>query len=182
MNTYRTLAIFTHPDDEYTFSGLIRISILIIVLILLSTVILGCNTKEISELNKDAYEDLLGITKQKIISLFGEKYVITTQGANNQYIGLEYNDCGIIFGIDEITEKVVEIQILNGEYLGISTEMNIDEAVQVLNDTNTEVLTINLNNIGTWYIYNFGDYRVRLSEANKIDRRVQIFITLDDYK
>lgn len=159
-----------------------KLGILIIMISILITGISGCNAKEKSELINYEYKDFLGVTKSRLISQLGDKYEITTQGVNNQNTGLKYNELGVVIGLDELNDKVVEIQILEGVYLGVSTNMNIDEAIEVMKEKEVDVLTVNLNNIGTWYICDFGDFRVRLSEESNSDIRIQFFITLEDYK
>ena len=159
-----------------------KLGYLIIILILMITIISGCNADKESEVISYEYKDLLGLTKSELIGQLGEKYEITTQGVNNQNTGLRYDELGVLVGLDEANDEVVEIQILKGEYLGVSTEMNINEAVEVLKAKELEFLTVKLNNIGTWYIYDLGDFRVRLSEESDSNWKVQMFITLEDFK
>lgn len=159
-----------------------KLGFLITVLILLIAIITSCSAEEKSEFIIYEYKDLLGETKSKLISQLGEKYEITTQGVNNQNTGLKYKYLGVLIGVDEISDKVVEVQILDGEYLGVSTKMSIDEAVEIMSAKESENLILNLNSIGTWYIYDFEDFRVRLSEESNLNNEVQIFITLEDYK
>lgn len=159
-----------------------KLGYLIIILILMITIISGCNADKESDVISYEYKDLLGLTKSELIGQLGEKYEITTQGVNNQNTGLRYDELGVLVGLDEANDEVVEIQILEGEYLGVSTEMNINEAVEVMKAKELEILTVKLNNIGTWYICDLGDYRVRLSEESDSNWKVQMFITLEDFK
>lgn len=159
-----------------------KLGYLIIILIIMITIISGCNADKESEVISYGYKDLLGLTKSELIGQLGEKYEITTQGVNNQNTGLRYDELGVLVGLDEANDEVVEIQILEGEYLGVSTEMNINEAVEVMKAKELEILTVKLNNIGTWYICDLGDYRVRLSEESDSNWKVQMFITLEDFK
>lgn len=159
-----------------------KLGYLFIVLSIMVTIISGCNADKETELINYEYKDLLGITKSELISQIGEKYEITTQGINDQNIGLKYNELGILVGLDEAIDKVVEIQILEGEYLGVSTEMNINEAVEVMKAKEVEIITAKLNNIGTWYICDLGYFRVRLSEVSDSNWKVQMVITLEDFK
>lgn len=159
-----------------------KLGYLIIILIIMITIISGCNADKESEVISYEYKDLLGLTKSELIGQLGEKYEITTQGVNNQNTGLRYDELGVLVGLDEANDKVVEIQILEGEYLGVSTEMNINEAVEVMKAKELEILTVKLNNIGTWYICDLGDFRVRLSEVSDSNWKVQMFITLEDFK
>lgn len=159
-----------------------KLGYLIIILIIMITIISGCNADKESEVISYEYKDLLGLTKSELIGQLGEKYEITTQGVNNQNTGLRYDELGVLVGLDEANDEVAEIQILEGKYLGVSTEMNINEAVEVMKAKELEILTVKLNNIGTWYICDLGDYRVRLSEESDSNWKVQMFITLEDFK
>lgn len=159
-----------------------KLGYLIIILIIMITIISGCNADKESEVISYEYKDLLGLTKSELIGQLGEKYEITTQGVNNQNTGLRYDELGVLVGLDEANDEVVEIQILEGKYLGVSTEMNINEAVEVMKAKELEILTVKLNSIGTWYICDLGDYRVRLSEESDSNWKVQMFITLEDFK
>lgn len=159
-----------------------KLGYLIIILIIMITIISGCNADKESAVISYEYKDLLGLTKSELIGQLGEKYEITTQGVNNQNTGLRYDELGVLVGLDEANDKVVEIQILEGEYLGVSTEMNINEAVEVMKAKEVEIINVKLNNIGTWYICDLGDFRVRLSEVSDSNWKVQMFITLEDFK
>lgn len=159
-----------------------KLGYLIIILIIMITIISGCNADKESEVISYEHKDLLGLTKSELISQLGEKYEITNQGVNNQNTGLRYDELGVLVGLDEANDEVVEIQILEGEYLGVSTEMNINEAVEVMKAKEVEIITVKLNNIGTWYICDLGDFRVRLSEVSDSNWKVQMFITLEDFK
>lgn len=159
-----------------------KLGYLIIILILMITIISGCNADKESDVISYEYKDLLGLTKSELIGQLGEKYEITTQGVNNQNTGLRYDELGVLVGLDEANDEVAEIQILEGKYLGVSTEMNINEAVEVMKAKELEILTVKLNSIGTWYICDLGDYRVRLSEESDSNWKVQMVITLEDFK
>lgn len=88
-----------------------KLGFLITVLILSIAIISSCSTEEKSEFINYEYKDLLGETKSKLTSQLGEKYEITTQGVNNQNTGLKYKYLGVLIGVDEISDKVVEVQI-----------------------------------------------------------------------
>lgn len=157
-----------------------KAKILSIVLLITSvfTLLIGCTKNNSSEAVD--YKNLIGISKAELIKQLGDKFEVTVQGVNNQNQGLQYNDLGLLIGVHEALEEVVEVQIINGEYFGISTGMNIDEAVEILKDKGNEVLTLQLNNIGTWYIFDLGSFRIRLSENES--KNIEYVITLEDFK
>lgn len=111
-----------------------------------------------------AFELLLGSTRSDVIRIFGKNYVETDQGVNQQNTGLDYDELGVLFGLDRKNDKVVEVQLKDVEYKGISTKLRMGEADEILD---MEMLMINLNPTPIWYIYDFGSYKIRLSGQSR---------------
>lgn len=111
-----------------------------------------------------AFESLLGKTRNEVISILGKNYIVTNQGANQQNIGLAYDEVGVLVGLDRKNEKVVEVQLEDVEYKGISTKLRMSTADDIMD---MEMLTINLminyKQSPIWYVYDFGSYKVRIS-------------------
>ncbi len=115
-----------------------------------------------------AFESLLGKTRNEVISILGKNYIVTNQGANQQNIGLAYDEVGVLVGLDSKNDKVVEVQLKDVKYKGISTKLRMVEADEIMD---MEMLMINLmsnvNQSPIWYIYDFGSYKVRISGQSR---------------
>lgn len=167
---------------ENTTMRIMRSGTLILILILLMINGFGCSANDETELKAYDFMSFLGMTKTELVRILGENYEVTTQGVNDQNLGLNYTDIGVLIGLDEAKDIVVEIEFLEGEYLGISANMTLEEAIKVMEMEKVETLTLNLNNIGKWYICDLGDFRVRLSEDKDGEKKMQYVITLQEFK
>ena len=101
-----------------------RSGILVLFIIAFMISGLGCSVKNETELKEYDFKNLLGLNKNELINILGKNYEITTQGVNNQNLGLNYKNIGVLIGLDEEKEIVVEIEFIEGEYLGISTSID----------------------------------------------------------
>ncbi len=138
---------------------------------------------ETIDVDNYAFESLLGKSRKEVLKIFGEDYIETDQGVNQQNMGLAYDEFGVLVGLDRKNDKVVEVQLKDVEYKGISTKLRMGTADDTMD---MEMLTINLmvnfDQSPLWYIYDFGSYKIRLSGESRGSLIKEMVIFEEDYQ
>jgi len=119
---------------------------------------------ETIDVDNYAFESLLGKSRNEVINIFGENYIETDQGDNQKNIDLNYDEVGVLVGLDYKNDKVIKVQLKDVEYKGISTKLRMGTADEIMD---MEMLTINFNPGLLMYVYDFGSYKVGISGQSR---------------